>query len=172
MTKSEVISLLSDKHRQFLSVFPSLTEREFTTSVNGKWSPSQQLDHIVRSIHPVVLTIRLPRLLSLFFGKANRPSRTYDALIEKYHTRLAAGGKASGFFIPKAVKFQQRENTILKRNDLVQKLNGAVANLTEDQLDKYILPHPLLGKLTFREMLYFTAYHAEHHEKATKQNLA
>jgi hypothetical protein len=25
------------------------------------------------------------------------------------------------------------------------------------------LPHPLLGKLTLREMLYFTAYHADHH---------
>ena len=30
-------------------------------------------------------------------------------------------------------------------------------------LDVYILPHPLLGKVTLREMLYFTIHHNEHH---------
>jgi hypothetical protein len=35
-----------------------------------------------------------------------------------------------------------------------------------------VLPHPLLGKLTIREMLYFTVYHGEHHRLHTEQNLA
>jgi hypothetical protein len=38
-------------------------------------------------------------------------------------------------------------------------------------LDLLILPHPLLGKLTLREMLYFTLYHVEHHEKQVLENL-
>jgi len=42
---------------------------------------------------------------------------------------------------------------------------------TENELDRYILPHPLLGKLTLREMLFFTIYHIEHHEKLIKRNL-
>ena len=39
---------------------------------------------------------------------------------------------------------------------------------SEEDLDKFILPHPLLGKLTMREMMYFTIYHAQHHENIVK----
>jgi hypothetical protein len=34
---------------------------------------------------------------------------------------------------------------------------------SEDDLDNHRLPHPLLGKLTVREMLFFTLYHIQHH---------
>jgi hypothetical protein len=30
-------------------------------------------------------------------------------------------------------------------------------------LDEYLLPHPLIGKLTIREILYFTIYHNLRH---------
>jgi hypothetical protein len=33
----------------------------------------------------------------------------------------------------------------------------------EGSLDRCRLPHPLLGKLTVREMLFFTLYHNLHH---------
>jgi hypothetical protein len=173
MTKSEIISLLTEKHKQFVNVFPAMTEREFTAQASNKWSPAQQLDHIIRSVSPVVMAFGLPGfVLKWKFGKANRPSKTYDELVEKYHTKLAAGGKASGQFIPVGTLFQDREAAIAKLNALVEKLNKRVEGKSEETLDKLILPHPLLGKLTLREMLYFTAYHAEHHEKATRKNLA
>ena len=37
------------------------------------------------------------------------------------------------------------------------------SQISEHKLDRCILPHPLLGKLTLREMIYFTIYHMEHH---------
>jgi hypothetical protein len=173
MTKTEIIALLTEKHKQFVNTFPAMSEREFSTPASNKWSPAQQLDHIIRSVSPVVTAFGLPGfILKWKFGKANRPSKTYDALVEKYHAKLAAGGKASAQFLPTAVPFQEREAAIAKVNALVQKLNQRIAYKSEETLDKLILPHPLLGKLTLREMLYFTAYHAEHHEKATKKNLA
>lgn len=173
MNKFEIISLLKEKHKQFLASFPSLSEKEFTTSINGKWSPGQQLDHIIRSVSPVAMAFGLPEfILKWKFGTANRPSKTYSALVEKYHTKLAAGGKASKQFIPTAINYSDREAAIEKVTELLQKLNKRAEGKSEETLDKLILPHPLLGKLTLREMLYFTAYHAEHHEKATKKNLA
>jgi len=53
----------------------------------------------------------------------------------------------------------------------VNRLCARVRKYNEQQLDSYILPHPLIGKLTLREMLYFTLYHAEHHHKQTLRNL-
>jgi len=47
----------------------------------------------------------------------------------------------------------------------VQALARRIDRFSETQLDQLILPHPLLGKLTLREMLYFTIYHVQHHQK-------
>ena len=35
----------------------------------------------------------------------------------------------------------------------------------EDDLDLYVIPHPLMERLTFQEILYFTIYHVQHHKK-------
>ena len=43
-----------------------------------------------------------------------------------------------------------------------------VENWKESDLDKYVLPHPLLGKISLREMLYFTDFHILHHNTLTK----
>jgi hypothetical protein len=41
----------------------------------------------------------------------------------------------------------------------------------EADLDRYLLPHPLLGKLTLREMLHFTLYHNYHHVQSVATRL-
>ncbi|MBN8578769.1 MAG: DinB family protein [Cytophagales bacterium] len=53
----------------------------------------------------------------------------------------------------------------------VTKLASKLNRFSEAELDLYILPHPLLGKLTLREMIYFTCYHVQHHQELVKQNL-
>lgn len=172
MKKPEIISLLTENHNRFIQPFESMNENQFLASANDKWNSSQQLDHIIRAVSPVVLAFSLPSFIPrLMFGKANRPSKTFEALVEKYHAKLAAGGQASGQFIPKNLTFVDRDAAIQKLKSLVQKLNKHIAGKSEEALDTFILPHPLLGKLTFREMLYFTAYHAEHHRKNTERNL-
>ena len=172
MTKEEIANLMQSSHNNFIELQSGLNEKQFTTSPHGKWNPSQELDHIIRAVQPVVLAFSLPPfLLKLAFGKSNRPSKSYDGLVEKYHTKLAQGGRAIGRFIPKGINFMNRLKSIEKLESLVTKLNKRTMAKNEAALDQYILPHPLLGKLTLREMLYFTAYHAEHHRKNTIRNL-
>ncbi|MCB9182399.1 MAG: DinB family protein [Flavobacteriales bacterium] len=43
---------------------------------------------------------------------------------------------------------------------------------SESDLERYLLPHPLLGKLTLREMLYFTLYHVQHHQALVQRDTA
>ena len=54
-----------------------------------------------------------------------------------------------------------------KLSALINKLNKKIDSFDEKDLDRYILPHPLLGKLTIREMLFFTVYHVQHHQSLT-----
>ena len=172
MTKPEIQQRLLASHTQFLKRIANLSERDFLLSANGKWTAGQQLEHIIKSVSPVKLALTSPRLLlKLSFGKANRASRTYDALVEKYQAKLAAGGLAPVRFIPKAVSIYDRNRLLNRLYALTESLSKKVDSFTEEQLDFYILPHPLLGKLTIREMLLFTIYHVGHHEKQVIQNL-
>lgn len=168
----ELQQRLKENHSRFISTIRTLSDEDFLKSVNSKWTAGQQLEHIIKSVAPVNMAFGMPAfMLKLMFGKANRPSRTYDQLVEKYKQKLSEGGRATNRFLPAPVSLQQRVglfNTLEKLNtSLSRRLNG----FSEEQLDILILPHPLLGKLTFREMIYFTIYHAEHHEKQTIVNL-
>lgn len=172
MSKSEIQRLLKENHVRFLNNVTTLSDSDFLYSNNGKWTAGQQLEHVVKSVRPVVLAFRLPAfLLKVIFGKANRPSKDYNALVEKYKQKLAAGGKASAPFIPTPVAVADKEKLSKRLHSLIETLVKQVDSYSEEKLDQLILPHPLLGKLTFREMLYFTIYHVEHHEKHTLQNL-
>jgi hypothetical protein len=168
MTKQEIILHLKNNHLAFIEYINTLNENDFLYAPEAKWTAGQQLDHIHRSTSPVLLALSLPKfMLKLLFGKSNRPSKTYDALIEKYNNALTKGGKASGRFIPKAVGFNDKQRLITALTKTINQLSSKTENLTELELDTYILPHPLLGKLTLREMLYFTAYHVKHHHDLT-----
>jgi hypothetical protein len=172
MEKVELQHRLKESHTQFVDFIASLSETEFLYSRDSKWTAGQQLDHIIKSVSPVKTAFSLPTfMLRVLFGKANRHTRTYDALIEKYHQKLAAGGKATSRFIPPSIKNEQRQQLINQLNKTVGTLAGFINTFSERQLDTHILPHPLLGKLTLREMLYFTIYHVQHHEKNIREAL-
>ena len=147
-----------------------LDEAAFERAPEGKWNAGQQLDHLLRSIQPLNLAYNLPTfVLKMMFGTANRPSKTYQALVEKYESRLAKGGGATGRFIPKSIPFSEKQKLIehyeKQKRKLVKKINA----YNEIALDHYILPHPLLGKLTLREMLFFTIHHNVHHLKLIRK---
>jgi len=173
LTKDTIIQKLQINHNGFIDLMCSLSESDFTLSVNNKWTAGQHFEHIYLSVSPLTKALRLPLfLLKMIFGKANRSSRDYEALVEKYNDKLANGGAASGRFIPKQVNFEQRELLKNKLAATLAQLCKRINSYSELQLSHYILPHPLLGKITIREMLYFTIYHVEHHKKLVLQNIS
>ncbi len=172
MDKTTLPTFLNSQHTSFLQTIRTLSITDFVAENKGKWTAGQQMAHILRSIRPVALALGLPAwALRLLFGKANRPSRTYAALVDKYQQKLAAGYQAPSQFLPPPVPVEEREALATQVEKQVKQLQRRMLGFTENQLDTLLLPHPLLGKLTLREMLYFTAYHVEHHHKLAKQNL-
>lgn len=170
MNKEKLKEELLLQHTNFIESIKSMSKESQKISNNGKWSAAQKLDHIVRSVSPVKLAFSLPKfLLKLIFGKANRKSRSYDELIAKYHEKLKAGGRASARFVPPP-KIDSIENLSTKLEEATHSLSTKINSFSEAQLDLLILPHPLLGKLTLREMLYFTIYHVQHHQKQLNLN--
>lgn len=172
MIRAEIIQELGRAYGQYVQYIDGLTEEEFLRSVNNKWTAGQQTEHLLRSVKPLSQGLQLPRFLfRLFFGKPNRPGRTYTQLVAKYHLKLQAGGRASGAFIPKDVSFSQKQSLLSALNNQVHKLQVRLTRYDEKDLDQYLIPHPLLGKLTIREMMYFTIYHVIHHQRNIQEML-
>lgn len=173
MNKQELVKRLTENHDAFIACIEKLSAEEFTYSANEKWTAGQQLEHIYISVKPVNLAFRLPTfLLKFVWGKANRQSRSYDDLTQKYNGKLATGSKATGPYIPKNVAPENGQKLMSQLKNVVERLCLSVEKFSEEDLDYYILPHPLLGKLTLREMIYFTIYHVKHHEKLVVNQLS
>ena len=167
--KEQIVIALDKNITAFNDYVASVNKDFFEATPDNKWSVGQNLEHLIRSVKPLQLAYSLPKfVLQIIFGKSNRPSKSYDELVNKYKTKLAAGGRASGPFIPPDVSFKNREGLIKKYDRHKQKLINKIKKQNEKDLDKYILPHPLLGKLTLREMLFFTVHHNEHHLELLK----
>jgi lipopolysaccharide biosynthesis regulator YciM len=111
----------------------------------------------------------MPKLL---FGKANRDSKSYEAMVQAYQNKLQQGGKAPAVYVPKTpATLRATQKRIEQVKGLVTTLINKIDKYSESELDQMILPHPLLGKLTLREMGYFAAYHVAHHHKQAEANL-
>ena len=162
MEKSEIQARLISNHAAFASFIRNLSDVLANHSMPGKWTPVQQLSHIQKSVSPVKIAFILPKfILLILFGKANRPSRSYDELVAKYISKLEAGGKSTTRFLPDSICDRIGLQDSIERQ--VKILSKRIDRFSERELDQFILPHPLLGKLTLREMLYFTIHHVHHH---------
>ena len=173
MDKDEIIQASKNIFNQFTDTCLQIPDEIFFLQPTEKWSIAQNADHLIRAVKTTRLAYSLPKFFIRFsFGKPNRSSKTYDDLIAKYKLKLEQGGKASGRYIPKI--------TTIKKFPLIQKwqkinekyLESLELRWSDRQLDQYIAPHPLLGKLTLRELCYFTIYHSGHHLNIIKARLA
>jgi hypothetical protein len=173
MKKQELIDALHANHKTFLNTLKTLTEEELTTAPEGKWTALQQLDHLRITLDAVNLVFKLPFFLSKwYFGKSNRPSRTYQEFVTKYQAKAAVNtAPALEKYAPKVPTIEDYPKLIAKLNQSVETMAKGIGNKTEEQFEELMLPHPLAGRGTFREMLYFSVYHALHHENLVKQYL-
>jgi len=177
-TRAEILTALPQVEQEVASFFSSLSEEEFVLRLAEVWTPAEQLKHLNTAVSAVARGFAFsPWVLRLRFGRAGSSSRSYEQVRETYRSLLAQGAGATGEYVP------PRENPftgevaeyrieILGRWGRVNaRLRNALERWSEADLDRVRLPHPILGKLTAREMLFFTLYHNEHHIGAAKRRL-
>lgn len=168
---SEICQLLDKNFAAFASQVAKTPDNQFEENPQGKWSVGQHLAHLIESVAPVNQAFYLPKFaLAWIFGKANRPSRSYTELVQRYTDKLAEGGVATGRFVPKTIVLSQKNKLLSDYEKHKNRLIKHLQNFTEKDLDTLIAPHPLLGKITLRELMYFTIYHTEHHLKLIAGN--
>ncbi len=172
MNKQEIGELLTKNYQSFINYINDLTPQEYAFSYQQKWSAAQQLEHIVSCVKPLVQVFSMDKLaIEQNFGVTDKPSRSYDVLIKDYSEKLDRGGKAPNRYVPETVLPEQRKELSNTLKKMIIELCTKIETFTEQELDTLCIPHPLLGNLTLREMLYNAAYHVQHHEELAKQNI-
>jgi DinB superfamily len=170
LDKKKIILELEKAFEAVVHTSRDMEDGRFFHQPEGKWSAAENLGHLILAVKPLNIAFRLPRfILRLLIGKANRPSLSYVDLVAKYQQKLAAGGRASRAFIPKSLPANTDKATLLRNfQNVNDRFLENSSQWKEEELDIYMLPHPLLGKLTIREMLYFTVYHTQYHHEIIK----
>lgn len=163
--KEAIIEQLEVTYHKLIHWLGDQAEAQFSVSpAVNKWTAGQHADHLVKSTQPLNSVFKMPRFtIRTMFGKPNREGRTYEEIVAKYQQKLKEGAVANGRFLPKQVTTADKYKIMAALTTEKEKLQNVLRNWREEDLDKYLIPHPILGKLTVREMFYFTIYHTEHH---------
>ena len=168
-TKQEIIDAINQVFDDVYSELKDLSTEIVSYQSLEKWPISLQLEHLIISAQPVATALNLPKITFRAFGIPEKDSRTYEEVVSSYQAKLEAGAKATSKYIP-SPKEKNKIDLLEKWLEVGDKLVDRIERLwTEDQLERYLLPHPVLGKLSVREMLFFTIYHTIHHHNSMKK---
>ena len=167
-SRSDLVAALRQLDRNGELFLRSIPGEEFFDPQGSAWSPAEHVRHLAKSARPVARAMGAPRIVLAFrFGLHRGASPPFADLRRRYLDRLAAGGQAGRFAPgprPRPSDVEAgRSEVVAEWRAANGALETALARWAEPSLDRYRLPHPLLGPLTIREMNMFTVYHTAHH---------
>lgn len=162
MQKQELIKCFIGNHQKVVQYINGLTDAEFTYAKEGKWTAGQQLEHILLTVSPFPNILNSKELIIKKFGIIDRPMWNYKTVLDKYFKTTL---KAPEPFLPqREVTADLKVEIINEISNNLKEIKEAFLKYSEKELDSLSLPHPLLGKLTIREMFYLMSYHPLHHQ--------
>jgi hypothetical protein len=170
---AEIVSELQRVHAESVEYWRGYTTSEFFhRPAPDVWAPVDQVRHLTKSMRAMRAGFDMPKVLLLFrFGIGFRSSRGLEELRRAYDARLRPFPRNP---------FAARELDAADRNDAgraremqahaatVDDLCRAIGHWSEASLDRFVLPHPLLGRLTAREMGIFAVIHNVHHVRVAE----
>lgn len=173
MDRQIIAETLEEKHQELFDWLHTTDDEIWTKGPENRWTTGQHMLHLVQSMRLLNKALRYPKFLIRYkFGTSNRPSRTYEEVAKRYEERLAENQE-------KAKKFnsQLRVPAPKEKSELIQdlqilnkKLQYKTRKLKDKHLDKLLLPHPLMGRMTLREIIMWTAHHTDHHVEILKKD--
>lgn len=166
MEKIEIIELLETKHQELFTWLENHPDEKWLMGPEGKWTAGQHVLHLVNSIKLLNKALSYPNfLLKYKFGVSNRESRSYIEVAKRYDQRLLENQERAKAFNKDLEKPLLKEKKHLKNTLQIQnkKLQYKTNKLKGKHLETLLLPHPLMGKMTLKEIIMWTAHHTEHH---------
>lgn len=173
MTKDEIITLLEQKHQILFDWLEKQPKEIWGKGPKEKWTTGQQIQHLINSLQLLNNALSYPRFfLKYKFGLCNRETRNYKTVVKNYQKKLNENqDKARKFNKNLEKPVLKNRHRLLNRLQIQQKkLQYKIKKISDVNLDTLVIPHPLMGKMTIREIVMWTAHHTEHHTKILQKN--
>lgn len=171
MNKVEISDLLEEKHQELFDWLKNQPKENWEKGPQKKWTTGQHIQHLVDSLQLLNNALSYPKfILKYKFGTCNREPRGYDAVAKKYQQKLSENKERARVFNQKLKKptLAERDRLLTKFQIQQKKLQYKTKKISDKNLDKLVIPHPLMGKMTLREIIMWTAHHTEHHTETLK----
>lgn len=165
MNKQALCQLLDDKFNAVIDYLESRPVSSFTHSkTQGKWSNGGHLDHLRKSTRAMNKGLELNKFILRFkFGTLKRAEIDYDSVTRKYKELSGGTRKAPPSVSPDDLTNADKARVLDWYRQELTAMKAHINKFSEKDLSKYVLPHPLLGKMSLREMVLWKAMHTEHH---------
>ena len=140
----------------------------FKKSLNT-WSIAEEMEHLTISANKVASIMLYPTIFFNKFGKPNRPLRSYEEIEKRYFEKSKAidsSLKAPSQFSPKKVNNYTKDQLIESYKKAGKKIDKRLLLWSEKRLNNVLVPHPLMGRMIFREIILFIIFHNEYHLKS------
>lgn len=166
MIKEAIADLLEVKHKILFDWIAKQPEDIWEKGPDKKWTTGQQIQHLVNSLQLLNNALSYPKfLLKYKFGICNREIRNYETVVKNYQNKLIENNDSAKVFNQKlkTPTLQDRKRLLTKLQIQSKKLQYKTIKISDKNLDTLLIPNPLMGKMTLREIIMWTAYHTEHH---------
>ena len=121
---------------------------------------------------PVVGSLKMSQEDLLKICQPENPSRSYDQLVLDYEAMLVKrNGKSTATYEPVHLRDASVAELSTSWKILLQKAIDRLEYWSEERLEINGLPHPAIGVLTMREMLFFTILHTRRHHQLMMQTM-
>ncbi|HEX4958243.1 MAG TPA: DinB family protein [Lacibacter sp.] len=171
LDKFHIISSTESIVTEILKVCKQMNDDHFYHS-DGKWSNAENLEHLRLSFARSWKGLFVPKIISrIMFGKPSHQSAPYEVLQEAYKEKLSKGAKASKEYIPQVERGKSSKVELMEKFDNTARryLDEIRYYWEETNMDLYQFPHPILGNITARELMYFNIFHCWHHFNIMRQ---
>lgn len=166
MNKEDIVNVLEEKHQKLFNWLENQPDENWNKGPEEKWTTGQHIEHLVDSIKKVNHAMSYPKfLLKYKFGTSNREVRSYKEVANRYQEKLSTNQDRARVFNQnvKTPSLQKKKQLLATLQIQNKKLQHKTNQWKNKNLDKLILPHPLMGKMPIREIVMWTAHHTEHH---------
>ena len=148
-----------------------LTFEELNTPISEhKWSIAQVLAHINLSINNSVIYLNKKLQKPEMIPNSNWSTK-FRSLLLNWALKSDIKFKApKGIdIVPEKISFDEIRSEWIKQN---RNLVTILDSIPESLLKKAVFRHPAVGRITLNNMLEFTHFHIDHHQKQINRQLS
>ena len=175
-SKPELIAALETQKLEIPAFLSSIPSEQFFDGSSERWCVGHHVQHITSAVNRVA-----QGLLSAGALPKREPataSRDFATMRETYLETLRNTPFETLRQLGSRVTLEERQDLDAYKTQLISSFTSAIENFNvalegfdEANLEQLGMPHPVMGLLSSREMVFFTVFHNTHHQNGIQKLL-